>query len=349
MKLSRLLASLALVAVLAGVAYVGQVAEPRGVKMVSAADAFLASLTPEQRAKTTFAFDDKERTNWFFIPLQDKETRRSTRKGLPLEQMSPEQKQAALALVKAGTSADGFEKARTIMSLENILREQEKQGAMVRNPEWYFFTIFGKPSQAEKWGWRVDGHHLALNFTLEGAKVVSGTPNFFGANPATVKYGPKQGYRTLPSIEDLAWQLFKALDPEQKEVARQKEQFPEIEQGKPAPNVGAPKGLAAEKMTQNQRGILVKLLQAYTDRMPPEVGARELSKAREAGIEKIHFAYAGSTQPGQPHTYRVQGPTFVVEFLNSQADSAKNPANHIHSAWRNMKGDFGLSQESRLE
>src|SRR5205814_1267379 len=137
-----------------------------------------------QKEKALIAFDSKERTNWNFVPLQDKE-RRTTRKGLPLQDMTDAQKKAALALVRAGTSEQGNVAAITIMSLEAILRDQEgKKGAMVRDPEWYFFTIFGTPAKTGNWGWRVEGHHLSLNFTMEGTQVVSATPNFFGANPA---------------------------------------------------------------------------------------------------------------------------------------------------------------------
>ena len=341
-KLARFLLATVLLILLAGIAKYAQENEPTGDKMIRAAESFVASLTPEQQSKTLFEFDDQERFNWHFVPLQDQQ-KRSTRKGLPLADMKPEQRQAALDLLKAGTSAEGDKKATTIMSLESILRELEKGGNMVRNPEWYFFTVFGKPAKTGRWGWRVEGHHLALNFVVEGGKVIGATPAFFGANPATVKTGPRKGLRILAEAEDFARELFKSLDDVQKKVAFQKEQFPEIEQGKKAPNVGAPKGLAADKMNDSQRRLLMRLVQAYTDRMPAEIAAEDLAQVRQAGIDNIHFAYAGGVQDGEPHTYRVQGPSFVVEFLNVQDDSARNKANHIHSAWRNIQGDFGLA------
>lgn len=343
MKLLRVTLALAAVVVLCGVAYVAQVAEPAGAKMAVAAQAFLAGLDTEQKAKATFAFDDKERLNWHFVPLQDNKTRKATRKGLPLEAMNKEQQAAALALVRAGTSTAGYEKATTIMSLEAILRELEKGKGPVRDPQWYFFTVFGTPSKTGKWGWRVEGHHLSLNFTLDGGKLVSATPAFFGANPATVKDGERKGLRTLPEAEDLARDLFRSLDNEQKKAAHQPKQFAEVAGQTPAPKVGPPVGLAAAKMTDSQRGTLMKLLRSYAERMPPDVADAELSQVKQAGTDNIHFAYAGDPEPGKPHTYRVQGPTFVVEFLNMQQDSAGNPANHIHSAWRNLRGDFGLT------
>jgi hypothetical protein len=229
------------------------------------------------------------------------------------------------------------------MSLEAILRDQEKKGAMVRNPEWYFFTIFGTPSKTGKWGWRVEGHHLSLNFTMEGNQVLTATPSFYGANPAEIKSGPDKGKRVLAEAEDLAFQLFKALDADQKKIAHHDKQFAEIKEATITPAVGDPVGLPAAKMTAEQRDILLKLLQAYTRRMPEQVAAAEWTHVKEGGIDKIHFAFNGGPELGKKHTYRVQGPTFVVEFLNEQADSGGNPANHIHSVWRRMKGDFGIN------
>jgi hypothetical protein len=344
MKLSRILATFLLAASLVGVAYVAQQIESAGSKMVDAADKLVVSLTEEQKAKAVFAFDSKERTNWHFIPMQD-EAKKATRKGLPLEDMTEEQRKAALELVKAGTSAEGNKAALTIMSLEAILRDLEKRGAMVRNPNWYFFTIFGKPSKTGKWGWRVEGHHLSLNFVVDNGKITAATPAFFGANPATVKGGQRKGLRTLPEAEDLARELFKSLDEDQKSVAFQKQQFPEIKQGTADTGVGAPKGLKAKKMTEKQRAVLVKLLQSYANRLPREITMAQMKEVRDGGVENIHFAFAGGAEPGKPHSYRLQGPTYVVEFLNVQSDSAGNPGNHIHSVWRNLKGDFGVAAE----
>jgi Protein of unknown function (DUF3500) len=342
MKLTRIaVAMLALVAV-AGLALVAQQTTTAGAGMVTAAQKLLGSLSEEQKKQATFDYDDKERTNWYFTPRQDNATKKATRKGVPLEAMSPAQKKAALDLVKAGTSESGNVAAVTIMSLEAILAEQEKKGLMIRNPEWYFFTMFGTPSKTGKWGWRVEGHHLSLNFTMDGAEVVASTPAFFGANPAEIKGGPKQGYRTLAPAEDYARELFDSLDEEQKKIAHQSKNFPEPGETTPAPKVGNPVGLSAAKLSEKQRNALFGLLKSYTGRMPPEIGAIEYKAATEGGLDNIYVAYSGDTTPGKGYTYRVHGPTFVVEFLNVQADSAKNPANHIHSAWRRIKGDFGL-------
>jgi hypothetical protein len=343
MRLHRLLLALLLAAGLAGVAYVGQAPEATGAHMASAAQKFLDSLTPEQRHKTVYAFDSPERIAWHFVPLQDAD-KKPTRKGLRLEEMTDEQRNAARDLLRAGTSRSGYTKATTIMSLELILRELEKGSGPVRNPGWYFFTIFGKPSKAGKWGWRVEGHHLSLNFTIDNGEVVSATPAFFGANPATVKQGERKGLTTLPQAEDLARELYTSLSAEQKAVAHQSKQFGEPAAGKAKPQVGEPKGLPGEKMKPDQRELLGKLIDAYAHRMPPDVAEAQLKDVKERGLDKVYFAWAGGPNPGEPHTYRIQGPTFVIEFLNTQKDGAGNPANHIHSVWRNLKGDFGLAE-----
>jgi hypothetical protein len=342
MKLSRILLAGALVLCLAGVAYVGQRGVTPAVQMAQAAQKFLDRLTPEQKAKAMIDFDSKERTNWYFVPRE--KNKQSIRKGLPLKDMTAEQKKTALALVAAGTSARGNQQATTIMSLEAILRDLEKGTGPVRDPEWYFFSIFGSPSKTGKWGWRVEGHHLSMNITLDGGQVISTTPTVFGANPANVKGGDRKGLRTIPEVDDLARDLFKSLDEEQKKVAFRAKPFPEPEQNTVKPNVGPPTGVAVAKMTDKQRSILMKLVEAYANRMPAEVAEAELKDVRKAGVDKIHFAYSGGTEPGMGHTYRVHGPTFVIEFLNMQPDSAKNPANHIHSSWRRLAGDFGITK-----
>ncbi len=344
MKSLRILSAFVALAAVAGVAYVAQQASSSGAVILSTAQEFVGTLTADQKKQAILAFGSEERFNWNFIPLQDKKGK-STRKGLPLIDMTPAQKKAALALVKAGTSAKGGDTAITIMSLEAILRDQEsKKPVNVRDPEWYFFTFFGNPSKTEKWGWRVEGHHLSLNFTMSGTEVVAATPFFFGANPAEVKSGPNKGNRILPAAEDLARDLFKSLTAEQKKAAYQPKHFGEPGQKTKNPNLGAPVGVAAAKMTKDQREILAKLVRSYTDRMPADVAEVELKNAKDGGYDNVHFAFTGSTDAGKGYTYRVHGPAFVIEFLNIQGDSGGNPNNHIHSCWRRIKGDFGVVQ-----
>ncbi len=342
MKVFRLLAGAVVVMALGGVAYFADEQAPLGARMADAADAFLTSLTPEQKAKCSYEFDDKERTNWIFVPMQDKE-KHPTRKGLRIEEMNQDQHNAVLNLLKTGTSERGFKQATSIMSLETILHEVEKNGTNVRSPGWYFLTIFGKPSRTGKWGWRIEGHHLSLNFTIVDGQVQSATPAFFGANPAEVQFGDKKGDRVLKDVEDLARDLFNSLDDGQQKEALQPKHFGELTQHQPQEKVGPAIGISAADMSEKQRGILEQLLKAYTGRMPETIGAAQWQALQDAGFKKIYFAWTGSTRTGEGHTYRIQGPTFIVQFLNIQADSQNNAANHIHSGWRALPSDFGLN------
>jgi hypothetical protein len=342
MKLQRVIAGVVVVMGLGGVAYFADERAPLGVRMADAAGAFLGSLSAEQRAKCTYDFDDKERTNWIFVPMQDKE-KRPTRKGLRIEEMNEDQHKAVLNLLKTGTSAKGFEQATAIMSLEVILHEVEKNGANVRSPGWYFLTVFGKPSRTGKWGWRIEGHHLSLNFTIVDGQISSATPAFFGSNPAEVRSGDRKGQRILKDVEDSARELFASFDDAQKKAALQPKHFGELAQHVPREKVGEPLGLSVTGMNEKQRGLLEQLLKAYTARMPDPIGAAQWQGLQEAGLDKVYFAWTGSIKSGEGHSYRIQGPTFLVQFLNVQEDSEKNPANHIHSAWRALPSDFGLN------
>lgn len=341
----RLAALTLTVAAFATVALVGEETPKTSAgRMQQAATKFLAAATPEVKAKAAFAFDDPQRLKWFFTPQQDKE-KKSTRKGARLEEMSAEQRAAALALLKSGLSEKSFETASTIMGLEQLLAELEAgKGQFTRNPTWYFVSVFGEPSATGKWGWRFEGHHLSVNYTLNKGEVVSATPLLLASNPAEVKDGPKKGLRPLPGTEDHARALINSLSADQKKAAEQPKQFGEINEGDPKAGVGAPVGVTADKLTAEQKATLQKLLDAYTERMPDDLAAVETKRAKGTAADKMFFAYWGSTEPGKPYTYRVYAPEFVVEFLNVQADAAKNPANHIHSTWRRLPDDFAVSE-----
>jgi hypothetical protein len=297
--------------------------------MAGAGKAFLGSLTPDQRARATFQFQDEERLNWHYIPKE--------RKGLELREMTPEQKQLAHALLAAGLSQQGYIKATTIMSLDEILRVLEHGTGPHRDPEGYFFSVFGEPSETGTWGYRIEGHHLSQNFTVVNGKVQD-APSFFGTNPAEVKSGPRKGLRVLAREEDLGRSLVQSLAPEQKKIAIVSRKAPEeilTEASRQAALKGQPSGIEASKMTAHQREIFQELLDEYCSNMPDEI-----AQAREEQIKKaagnLHFAWAGGEQPGQGHYYRIQSPSFLIEFDNTQDN-----ANHIHSVWRDFAGDFG--------
>ncbi len=341
--LLRVSVVLLVVGLVGAAAMVGQAQKSTGGKMADAANGFLATLSPDEKKQATFGFDDAHRTEWYFTPQQDKE-KNPTRKGLRLEKMTDKQKAAVTELLKVGLSASGSKQAEAIMANEGLLAELEgKGGAMVRNPGWYFVSVFGEPNNTGQWGWRIEGHHLSVNFTIDKGEVVSATPVMFGTNPAEIKDGPKKGTRILPEVEDLAKDLIKSLTDDQKKAAKQAKQLPEIKEKASAAGVGDPLGIPGTKLDEKQQAKLMDLVKAYADRLPTDLAESEFKKAKDAGMGKVYFAYCiEEDKPGKPYTYRVHGPTFVVEFLNIQGDSAKNPANHIHSGWRTLPQDFGL-------
>ena len=301
--------------------------------MVTAATRFLDGLTPEQRKQAVFTIDSQERLRWNFIPDET-----FPRNGLPFKAMTEPQRQLAHELLKSGLSERGYLTYTSIIQLENILRQIEGGVQMARDPVAYRFSVFGEPSAAGTWGWRVEGHHVSLHFTMMKGRVVASTPSFAGSNPAEVRDGPQKGQRTLALLEDTARALVTALDEKQRQVGIINTAAPnEIVTGNRLDiDPLSPAGLSAAAMTAPQRDLLMKVIDAYAGLMAAEIAADRVAKIKAAGIEKIGFAWAGPVERGQRHYYRVQGPTFLIEFDNSQGQG-----NHVHSVWRDFQGDFG--------
>ena len=225
------------------------------------------------------------------------------------------------------------------MALEKILGDLEGSGGRFqRDPDLYYFTVFGPPSLEHPWGWRVEGHHLSLNFLIVAGERVASAPYFFGANPARVYQGPLTGLRLLSAEEDLARDLLLSLDEQQRARALIDTQAPaDILTGNhPRVDMGSPGGLPAADMTEVQQQTMMNLIMEYASRLPEDVADRRLDRLDREGRTFIHFAWAGGAAPGEPHYYRVHGPGFLIEYDNTQ-----NNANHIHTVWRDLGNDWG--------
>ncbi len=322
-------------------AYLGASARPTtpGV-MTSSAKAFLASLDSGQKAKASFGFADEQRFDWHFIPRE--------RKGLPLREMNSAQKLLAHGLLASGLSQQGYIKATTIMSLDQVLKEievdaQGKPTGPYRDPEGYFFSVFGEPSEAGTWAFRFEGHHISINFTVTGGKVIA-SPNFYGANPAEVRVGPRAGLRALAREEDLARDFLATLTPELKKIAIVDPVAPKdilsFNSRKASLDVvnkdGKPVGLLVSKLNPKQRAAFDELVRVYATNFPESVAMERLAKVKAAGAQ-LWFAWAGTEERGGPHYYRIQALKFLIEYDNTQ-----NNANHIHAVWRDFEGDFGM-------
>lgn len=301
-----------------------------GSGMLEAARTFLATLNPAQRSKAVLPFNSEERFRWFYTPV--------SRKGIPLKELKASQQEAALALLRAGLSEKGYSKAETIRKLEDVLRELEGGSGPARDPDLYFFTFFGEPGANGAWGWRYEGHHCSQNWTILNNQSIGSSPQFFGANPAEVRDGPMKGTRVLSAEEDLARSLVKSLSAEQRAEAVLSAAAPDdiLTSNQRKAAIQEDRGLAYSKLSKDQQGTLLALIEEYLGAQPRAQARQRLEKIRNTGFDQIKFAWMGGLEKGQGHYYRVQGSTFLIEYDNTQ-----NEANHIHCVWRDFNGDWG--------
>ena len=304
--------------------------------MAKAAGQFLDGLTPEQRAKAAFAFTSDDRLRWHFIPNE-----MFPRKGIMLKEMSEAQRGLAHDLLRTGLSARGYNKVTAIIQLEDILKVVEAGGKFARNKEEYLFSVFGTPGPKGPWGWRVEGHHISVRFTINDGSVtnqVASSPMFLGSNPAEVRDGDQKGLRVLGEEEDAGRALVLALSPDHLRSAVINATAPTdiLTMNKnditPLPD----EGVLYSALPAKQQEMLVRIIEVYTSTMEADVAAERMAVAKKAGLDKVRFAWAGETEKGKKHYYRIQGPTFLIEFDNTQ-----NDGNHVHSVWRDFNGDFG--------
>jgi hypothetical protein len=308
--------------------------------ITKAANRWLDALDTAQRERAVRPFAEATRTAWHFVPKND-------RKGVQLRDMTDLQQESALALLRSVVSQVGYDKATTIMQLDELLRILEGAKAKnVRDAKRYYVTIFGLPAESGSWGLSIEGHHLSLNFTIRDGAVVDSTPQFLGANPAEVRTTfpglPPAGHRVLRDEESLAFELMASLDERQRAQAVIAAEPPrEIRAaGEPQPARDPLAGIPFVALKPEQQSLLRRLVEVYCRVMPDEVAEERLGLIHH--WDDVRFAWAGSLEPGVGHGYRVEGPTFVIELVNVQPDAEGNPANHIHCVWRDRTGDFDL-------
>lgn len=307
-----------------------------GERMAKAASAWLESLSPELRARGLLDMNDAWRTDWHFVPRE--------RGGVSLGEMSEAQRRAARDLLRSGLSAQGYLKVEQIIQLELVLREMEQragQSGAWRDPDKYTLSVFttgGRRPGDGAWAWKFEGHHAALNFSSVGDERVDSSPMFLGANPGEVRVGPRAGLRVLSAEEDLARELVKSLDEAQRKAALIAVDAPADILLVPGhePKLDKVEGLPASRMEDDQKRMLWRLVEVYAGNLTGDLASWQLDRARRAGVDEIAFAWAGGVEKGQKHYYRIHGPTFIVEYDNTQ-----NDANHIHCVWRDTEHEFG--------
>ncbi|NLF70480.1 MAG: DUF3500 domain-containing protein [Candidatus Anammoximicrobium sp.] len=340
-NLTYLVAVAAMLSVATGWSFLQETAT--GLRVVQTAKAFVTTLSDDEKAITVLPPASPQRVDWHVIP-------KAQRKGLQLKQMSDTQRQAALALLRSVLSQTGYDKAVLVMALEETIGELEKVrgGRAIRDPDRYYFTLFGEPSEVGRWGLSIEGHHLSLNFVIDNGRVIASTPLFLAANPTVVRKGMPgsvaEGTRVLAEEELLAFRLWESLDEPQRKAALLDAKAPRDLRaaGQPQPPAYSPDGLATTAMNDAQQQLLQELIAVYTGNLPADLASTRWREIAEAGYDKVYFAWAGADRPGLGHYYRIQGPTFLIEFANTQSDSAGNAACHIHSVWRDPRGDFAV-------
>jgi len=294
------------------------------------ANMLLQSLNDSQKAKLQMPFDDSKRFDWAYVPPYQ-----VARNGLPLKEMTEDQRELVGQLLAASLSEAGYQKVKLIMSLEEILAELE--GNPKRDPEMYFVAVFGTPGNKDPWSWQFDGHHVSLHFTTVDG-VVAYTPRFLGSNPGEVKNGPRKGLRVLNKEEDLAFELLNSFQgPQRQAVIFNQGTFNDIVSKnaagvKPMDRVG----ISYMQLSEKQQKMLWAIIDEYLSAMPDKDARARKDSILKEGTDLIMFGWAGSEKPGSPHYYRIQGPSFLIEFDNSQGNG-----NHIHTVWRDFDGDFG--------
>jgi hypothetical protein len=304
-------------------------------EITAAVRAWLDNLDDSQRIQATFSFETPERFVWAYTP--------GPRKGLAIRDMRPDQRAASSAIVAAAMSSRTAGEIAAIIALETVLGQIEqvsgRSGWIRRDPELYWFAVFGAPGSPAPWSWRIGGHHVAVHQTIVDDRVLGTTPSFLGANPAVIPSGPRAGEGTLPGEEELARALLADLTRIERNVALIDDTAPAdilTGTGRLADLRSVPVGISHADLGAPRQAALERLIRHYLQRSRPEVAEATWERIVAAGLGDATFAWAGSDAPGHGHYYAIRGSSFVIEYDNTQ-----NGANHIHAVWRELDNDWG--------
>jgi len=296
------------------------------ISMADAAMQFAASLDAAQRERATFHVDAATRKDWHYVPRE--------RPGLPMGALDEAQRKALHALLESALSDEGVRKVDGVILLETVLREIE--GSPMRDPAHYAVTLFGEPAK-DPWGWRLEGHHLSLNFLEEKGRVAV-TPYFLGANPEQVPSGPHAGLRPLADEEELARKLASSFESTERALGVREDEVPAdviLSPGRAASFLDS-LGIAGSKLTEDQRALLARIASLYPGAIDEAIAGDAVDRVRKTPASELHFLWIGALDPGKPHYWRVQGPRFAIEL-----DNVQGGASHVHTLWRDLDDDFG--------
>ncbi len=325
--------SLSLVLLLAASCGTVRSAGTVGNELAEASQGFLAALDSEQRSAALRELADPEAVNWHFVP--------GRYAGVEMGALDTRQKALAHHVLRTMLSATGFAKTMAIADLENVLHELESKPdkpAVHRDPNRYAMLICGTPEPGGTFVVRYQGHHVSLRMAVVDGLLVAHTPHFLGTNPHRV---PEKFGRAivLRQEESLGRELLALFDDEQRKRAIINEQAPPdvlLGPGKRPVALGERRGVAWSTMSKTQQDALWHLLEVHVHVLRPDVAKHELDRIRSDGLAEMSFAWAGSTEPGKGHYYRIHGNHFAIEY-----DCTQNDANHVHVVWRDFEHDFG--------
>jgi hypothetical protein len=312
------------------------VAQTPAARIVSAANAFLATLDQEQRRGVLFAYDDEaQRKRWSNLP-----TRMSPRAGLKLGDLTAAQRSAALALLSATLSPRGFEKVQQIVEADEVLKANERNNPLFGR-DLYYVSILGTPSATAPWMLQFGGHHLAVNVTIAGERGIL-TPTLTGAQPALYTLNGKT-VRPLGQENDKAFALLAALDETQRARAVLGYRVADLVLGPGQDGKTIqPEGLRASAMNERQRAMLLDLIAEWTGIVHESAAAARMAEVR-AGLGETWFAWSGPTtvEAGRNGAayYRIQGPNLVIEYAPQPLGG--DPTMHIHTMYRDPTNDYG--------
>jgi len=301
-------------------------------KMQEAASSFYDNLDAKARNKALFHYLDGERIFWYYPPLN--------RHGLPLKDMTKKLKSLVFTLLETGLSSDAFNQTLQIINHELILKEleiRENIKTFVRDPERYYFTIFGNPKSKDPWGWRFEGHHVSIHFSIWSDKIISVTPLFLGVNPAEVKDGDSKGLRILKKREDLAFELVNSMSKDQHHIATIYENTPKdiITYNSSRVTVPVVEGISWDELKIGQQKLLKLLIAEYVNQVNPNLVKSKLEYLESNTLKSVKFGWAGGINLGEAYYYRIHGGNLFIELDNYQSG-----ANHVHSVWRDVENDF---------
>lgn len=303
-------------------------------KATSAADKLIESLDENQRKKLLFDFDDdKQRLRWSNLPEGIFE-----RRGIRWGDLSDAQKQAVMELFKATLSSNGVQQIVDNMEGDEVLKGGgPPRGRVVFGRDEYFLSILGKPSTSTPWMWQFGGHHLAINATFVGEDVTL-SPSLTGGQPVDFVVGGRK-VRQLAEEEDLAFELIGSLTPEQINAVVLDDRYTNMIYG-PGREGAMPKqeGISAAKLTNEQQETLLQLIGARIGLLK-DVHAKKRMKRIEQDLANTWFSWYGPNRPGGASTFRIQGPTILMEY--SPQALGGDPTQHTHAMYRDPTNDYG--------